>query len=823
MTRARWVWVCTGMLSLVAAVGTALAARGAERAPAPAGAAMLVSAHDQTPAAKSAKMPSAPAPQDYNDLIQTYCGDCHNDQMKRGEVSFDKFDMAKAGNNPDLTERMIRKLQAGMMPPPGEERPDAVTHAGFISALEAKADAAAALRPNPGVRTFPRLNRPEYQRAVRELLGIDVDPGQWLPLDQKSANFDNIADEQTLSATLLESYLNAAGDISRLAVGDRLAPTADRTYTSTSYVSQHPWDQLDGAPYGSRGGMVVKPIFPVDAEYVFEVTFTGGDNTRLEDLDLSLNGERIALVRYETGQAGAADGRGAVPMRTEPLLIKAGQHVLSAAFVRRFDGPYEDLIRPHDWSFAGGGSGGSGITTLPHLRDVIIHGPFRPSGISDTASRKKIFSCRPTSQADERACARMIVTRLGGEAYRRPLAARDIDAILKFYDEGAAKGGFESGVRNAIEAILASPHFIFRLERQPESVKPGAIFRVGDYDMASRLSFFLWGAPPDQDLLAAAGRGELGTSAGVEKQARRMLADPRSDALGSRFAGQWLRLQDIDKVHPDPNFYPNFEEQLAGLMRRETELFFNSLVRDDRSVLELLRADFTFLNERLARHYGIPGVAGSQFRRVTYPNDTRRGILGQGSMLVQTSYANRTSPVLRGKWVMEVLLGSPPPPPPMDGSVPALEDTAEAKNGRPLTTRERMELHRTNPTCNSCHRMMDPIGLALDTFDVTGKLRARETGMPLDTRGNFYDGTPVSTPAQLSAALLKRPVPLVRTFTENLMAYALGRRVEAFDQPTVRAISKRAAANDYKLSSFLLGVVTSDAFRMKRAEPISRN
>ncbi len=536
MTRARWVWVCTGILSVAAAVGTAMAARGVE--PAPAGAALLVSAHDQTPAAKSARTSSAPATQDYNDLISTYCGDCHNKEMKRGEVSFDTFDIAKAGEAPELTERMIRKLQAGMMPPPGEERPDAVTlrgaHRGARSESGCRGRAAAESRrahvPAPESPRVPARG----QGAARDLTWT---PGQWLPLDQKSANFDNIADEQTLSATLLESYLNAAGDISRMAVGDRhgadgrshlhqheLRCRSIRGITSTARRTAR------AAAWSSSTSS--RPM----ASTSFEVTFTGGDNSRFEDIDISLNGERIALVRYETGQAGAADGRGAVPMRTEPILIKAGQHLLSAAFVRRFDGPYEDLIRPHDWSFAGGGSGGAGITTLPHLRDVIIHGPFRPTGISDTPSRKKIFTCRPTGAADERACARTIVTKLGGEAYRRPLAARDVDAIMKFYDEGAAKGGFESGVRTALEAMLASPHFIFRLERQPENVKPGTIYRVDDFDLASRLSFFLWGAPPDQELLAAAGRGELGDDRGPRTAGA---PDARRPAL--RRAGLALR------------------------------------------------------------------------------------------------------------------------------------------------------------------------------------------------------------------------------------------------------------------------------------------
>ena len=779
----------------------------------------LLAAQAQKPATPAA----APAPRDYNKVIDTYCVDCHDDARKKGNVSFEHLDLAKAGaDQAELMERMIRKLQAGMMPPPGEDRPDASTLAGLIGALEAKADAAAIAHPNPGVHTFPRLNRTEYRNSIQAMLDLDVDPGLWLPLDQKSANFDNIADEQTISATLLESYLNAATEISRLAVGDRQAPPVNRTYTNASYVSQHPWDHIEGTPFGTRGGMAVKHIFPVDADYWFTVSLVGGNNTRMEDVDISLNGERITLVGYEQLPSQSADNREAVPMKSERVHIKAGEYDLSAAFVRRFDGPYEDLIRPHDWSFAGGGSGGAGITTLPHLRDLVVHGPYNATGISDNASRRKIFTCRPTSATEERPCARTIVARLASSAYRRPATTPEVETILKFYDQGAAKGGFEIGVRTALEAILASPHFIFRIEQAPpETVKAGTLYRVSDVDMASRLSFFLWATPPDKALMDAAARGELSTAAGLEKQARRMLADPRAEALGPRFAGQWLRLQDVDKVHPDPNVYPNFELQLGDLMKEETELFFVSLLRENKSVLDLLRADYTFVNERLAKHYGIPGVAGDEFRRVTYPDDRRRGIFGQGSVLVQTSYANRTSPVLRGKWVMEVLLGTPPPPPPMDGSVPPLDATAEGVSGRPLTTRERMEMHRKNPTCNSCHRIIDPIGLALDGFDATGKWRARENGMPLDTRGTFYDGTEITSPAELSAVLLKRPVSLVRTFTENMMAYALGRRVEYYDQPAIRAIMRAAEPGGYQIPSIILGVIKSDAFRMRMADPVN--
>ena len=780
-----------------------------------------------TPAARAAA-PQRPAPTaahaastapDLNAVVKRYCVTCHTEARKPGGLSLASFDVARAADHAEVAEAMIRKLQAGMMPPPLSPRPDAAIYAKLISTLETTVDAASAAKPNPGVRTFQRLNRPEYARAIADLLDLDVDAGNWLPLDTKSANFDNIADAQALSPTLLESYLNAAAAISRMAIGDRHAPSVDSTYTSPGYLSQHPWDHVEGAPFGTRGGMVVEHVFPADAEYVFEISMVSGSNARFEDIDISINGERLALLEYEPGPAGGADGRGGRVVRTEPIVVRAGQHRVAAAFVRKLDGPYEDLIRPHDWSFAGGGSGGPGITTLPHVRDLTIKGPYRITGISETPSRQRIFSCRPTVSSEEKPCARQIVSRLGSEAYRRPLTASEIDRLMPFYEKGAAKGGFDGGVREALEAILVSPYFIFRLEKEPEAAKPGGTYRVADVDLASRLSFFLWGALPDQELLALANKGQLSAPGVLEKQTRRMLADPKAEALGVRFAAQWLRLQDIDKVHPDPNNYPNFDDNLANDMRRETEIFFNSLVRDDRSLLDLFRADYTFVDERLARHYGFPGIAGEQFRRVQYPDDTRRGLLGQGSILVQTSYANRTSPVLRGKWVMEVLMGTPPPPPPPD--VPAFDETASAKNGHLLTTRERMEIHRANPTCNSCHRFMDPIGLALDNFDVTAKWRERENGAPLDTKGEFYDGTPVSRPSELLTALMKRPTPLVRTFTENLMAYALGRRVEYFDQPTVRVIAKAAEANEYKMSSFILGVVKSDAFQMKRAEPVT--
>jgi hypothetical protein len=819
MTTVRWTLVCTAICAaiFVAAGGHLIAGRSDVRT-AVEGLDLTMSAHAQRQAPVPAPAAQVKAKESPDEIIQGYCVDCHNDVTKPGGLSFEAFQISTTANQAPTAERMVRKLRAGMMPPPGTDPPDAVSLAGLVSALETRLDAAAAAKPNPGSRTFPRLNRVEYARSIKELLDLDVDAGQWLPLDSMSANFDNIADEQMLSATLLESFLNAASDISRMAVGDRNAASLDRTYANTSYASQHPWDYVEGAPYGTRGGLVVKHVFPADGEYVFEVNLTGGNNSRFEDIDVSVNGERVALIKYETRGAESADGRGGVPMATAPISVKAGQQVVAAAFVRRTDGPYEDLIRPHDWSFAGGGSGGAGITTLPHVRDFIIKGPLKITGLSESPSRRKIFTCRPTSQADEKPCARSIITRLGATAYRRPLEAREVDAVMQFYDVGRVSGGFEGGVRTTLEALLASPYFIFRLERQPDRVKPGDTYRVGDFELASRLSFFLWGTPPDEALMASAAKGQLATPLGLEKIAKQMLADRRADALGARFAAQWLRLQDIDKVHPDPNFFPNFDDRVADAMRTETITFFNDLVRREASALDLYRADYSFMNERLARHYGIPGIAGSYFRRVAYPDNTRKGLLGQGSVLVQTSLANRTSPVLRGKWVMEVLLGTPPPPAP--ANVPPLENTAESKNGKAVTTRQRMEMHREDPNCRSCHLFMDPIGLALDNFDVTARWRMRENGTDLDTRGDFYDGTKISTPAQLSDVLLKRPVPLVRTLTENLMAFALGRRTEYFDQPAIRTITRSAEANGYPVSQLILGIIKSDAFRMSRAEAV---
>ena len=753
-----------------------------------------------------------------DEVVQTVCVRCHNDERLRGNLSLEDFEVTAADQKPEIAEKMIRKLRAGMMPPPGTRRPAEDTLLALAETLEQIVDERADQNPNPGGRTFQRLNRPEYERAIKDLLGLDIDAGNWLPLDQMSANFDNIADVQAFSPTLVDSYLNGASDISRMAIGDRDAPPINTTYKNSPYVSQHPWDHVEGAPYGTRGGMVTDHVFPADAEYVFELTFASGNNARLEDVDISVGGERVSLLHY-TRRGGGADERGFTPIRTDPVFIRAGQHKVSVAFIRKTEGPYEDLIRPHEWSNAGGGSGGAGITTLPHLQSLVIGGPYNVTGVSDSHVRQRIFTCRPTSPSEEQPCARRILTELTTKAYRRPVMPNEIDGLMSFYATGSEQGGFEVGIRMALEAILVSPYFVLRLEREPANVAEGQNYRIDGLDLATRLSFFLWGLPPDDELRTVALEGRLSDPAELDKQVHRMIADARSEALGSRFVAQWLRLQDLHKVRPDPNFYPNFDENLAIAMQRETEVFFSNLVHEEKSMLELFSADYTFVNERLARHYDFPDVTGERFRRVDYPDGSRVGLLGHGSVLVLTSMANRTSPVLRGKWVMEVLLGTPPPPPPP--GIPDLDETEGSKDGRLLTTRERMELHRASPACRSCHRFMDPIGLALDQFDVTGKWRVRENGMPVDTRGDFYDGTLVSSPRELVDALLKRPLPLVRNFTENLMAYALGRRVEYYDQPAIRAIVEDAASDGYKISSLILGVAQSDAFQMKRVVPVT--
>ena len=759
-----------------------------------------------------------------NALVKQYCVTCHNDRGKdrTSGLSFQSFDAATATEHAAVTERMIRRLRAGMMPPAGSRRPDQATIDALVSSLETRLDRAAALNPNPGWRPSQRLNRAEYARAVKDLLAVDVDVNAWLPADTLSDGFDNIADSQTISSTLMEGYLRAASQISRLAVGDRNASASSTTWKVPRTASQ--MRHVEGAPLGTRGGMSTLHVFPADGEYQFKIMLHMGPTGDLfggpysgEKIEVSIDGERVALMDINP-RMNEQDANG-MTMQTPKVHIKAGQHRVSAAFVQRFDGPADDLIMPIEHTLADTNIGEVfGTTALAHLRDFTVSGPLSVTGVSDTESRRRIFSCRPISAAEESACAADIVRKLASQAYRGPVAAEDFKDLMAFYDRGRKQSDFEGGIRMAVQAILASPRFLFRIEQTPSTLKAGQTYRISDSDLASRLSFFLWGSVPDAELLKIAAQGTLRTPAVFDKQLKRMLADPRSEALATRFGSQWLRLQDVEKVRPDHHFYSYWDTTLSQAMVRETELFFDSLIREDRPVLDLLTADHTFVNERLAKHYGIPNILGDQYRRVTIADPNRRGVLGQGSVLLLTSIADRTSPVLRGKWVMEVLLGAPPPPPPPN--VPLLEETAAIDDGKVLSTRERMEQHRKNPSCNSCHRVIDPLGLALDNFDVTGVWRIKENGSPVDPVGELYDGTKLDGPVALRNALLKHQDVVMLSFTENLMTYALGRRVEYYDMPAIRQIVSNAKAKNYKFSAVISGVANSAAFRMGRVAPV---
>jgi mono/diheme cytochrome c family protein len=760
-------------------------------------------------------------------LVKQYCATCHNDRNKdnAGGLSLAAFDASKVGHDAQVAEtaeKMIRKLRLGMMPPPGARRPEAAALSALAESMETRLDRAAALKPNPGRRPFQRLNRAEYANAIADLLALEVDVTAFLPADTISAGFDNVADVQNFSATLMEGYLRAASRISSLAVGDPRAGAAETTVKVPRTASQ--MQHVEGAPFGTRGGISVMHTFPADGEYSFRMQLhsipTGqlfGSTVRGEQIEVSIDGDRVAVLEINP-RMSEADPNG-MNIVTPRIHVKAGTQRVSAAFLKRFDAPVDDLMAPQDHTLADTQIGaGFGITTLPHLREFAIGGPFKVTGVSDTPSRRKVFTCRPTSAADEAVCAGEIIRRLATQAYRGPLSAQDTSGLMKFYEQGRLAADFESGIRRALQAILASPRFLFRLEQTPATARPGQNYRIADLDLASRLSFFLWGSVPDAELMKVAGQGTLKTPAVLAAQVRRMLADPRSEALSTRFASQWLRLQDLDKINPDALLFPYYDQKLALALKTETELFFNSIVKEDRSVLDLLTADYTFVNERVARHYGIKNINGYEFQRVALADENRRGLLGHGSILALTSVADRTSPVLRGKWIMEVLLGSPPPAPPP--GVPLLDETRAEAGDKLLTTRERMEQHRSNPQCTSCHRVIDPLGLTLENFDVTGRWRIRDNGAPVDATGDLYDGTRMTGPAGLRAALLKHQDAFMLSFTERLMTYALGRRMEYYDMPAIRSLLRDAAKSDHRFSAFVMGVVTSPAFRMSQAEAV---
>jgi cytochrome c551/c552 len=726
--------------------------------------------------------PQEPSPD--RALLNQYCVGCHNEKLKTAGLMLDKLDLAHPGQDPEAWEKVVRKLRAGMMPPAGMPRPDRATLDAWTARLETGLDRAAAAKPNPGSTGLHRLNRTEYTNAIRDLLALDVDESTVLPADDSSEGFDNIADALAVSPALIERYVAAAGKISRLAVGNMLITPSTVTYRAPSDFSQA--EHVDGLPLGTRGGMLVRHTFPLDAEYSFKVRArsagigVGGVGPGGEQLEVDLNGERVKLA---TG--GTIDVR---------IPVKAGPQDVGAAYVRKAPPGADDIWQ----TFAGNSS----------VTSIAITGPLNPAGPGDTPSRRKIFVCYPNSESDEPACAKTILSTLALRAYRQPPSSADLDMLLSFYQAGRKNGSFDLGIEQALARVLVDPRFVFRFEREPAGVAAGSVYRVSDLELASRLSFFLWSSIPDEDLLDVAVQGKLHDPAVLEQQTLRMLKDPRSEALVTNFGGQWLYLRELKSARPDAR---GFNDNLRQAFRRETELLLESIVREDRNVVDLLNADYTYVNEDLARHYGIPGIKGSRFKRVPLQDENRRGLLGQSSFLLVTSVANRTSPVARGKWILENLLGTPAPLPPPN--VPPLKENAGAK--QPTSVRQRMEEHRNNPVCAACHKIMDPIGFSLENFDLIGTWRNTEGGAPIDASGQLVDGTKLDGPASLRKALLSRSDVFVQTMTEKLMTYGTGRALKYYDMPVVRSIAHEAAKNDNRFSLLILGIVKSDPFQMR--------
>ncbi|MYH29686.1 MAG: DUF1592 domain-containing protein [Acidobacteria bacterium] len=783
----------------------------------------------QTAASGPQAAPAEPSP--LRPVLNRYCVGCHNDRLLTADLSLEAMDAVHVAGGAEVWEKVIRKLRSGAMPPPGRPRPDAAVVEDVLAWLEAELDGGAALDPDPGrTDSVHRLNRAEYRNAIRDLLALDVDVTSLLPADSADEHgFDNIASMLSVSPTLLDRYLSAARRLSRLAVG--LPPAAP---TTDEYRVRLDQDEYLGEdlPFGSRGGAAIRHRFPVDGEYVidvrlyrqlFDVVVGLGSP---HEVEIRVDGERIlssVVGGEETGGAPPAGfvgdifgspaweryARNADAGLEVRFPAQAGWRLLTVSFLGR-PTEVEDGV-PHPPRYP---ERDESLESNPWVHTVAIRGPYGVSGPGDTPSRRKIFVCRPAEPREEEPCAERILTTLAGEAYRRPATAREVRTLLRFYGEGRRDGTFDDGVQFALERLLADPKFLFRIEREPVDIAPGTVYAVSDLDLAARLSFFLWSSIPDAELLGAAARGELSAPGELERQVRRMLADERSQALVDNFVGQWLLLRNLPSAAPDPNAFPAFDENLREAFERETRLFVESMFREDRSVVDLLRANYTFLNERLARHYGVPNVYGSHFRRVTFGDDEPRGgLLGQGSFLTVTSYPNRTSPVLRGRWVLESLLGTPPPSPPAD--VPGLPDRGE--DGRSASVRERLERHRESPACSTCHAPMDPLGFALENFDAVGGWRDAEGGTTVDSSAVLPDGTRFRGPAGLRAFLVEQRRQFVEAMTEKLLAYSLGRRLEYYDRPTVRGIVREAAASDHRLSDIILGIVRSPAFQMRRA------
>ncbi len=742
-------------------------------------------------------------------VIDRYCATCHNQRTRAGNLALDTLDVSAAGRdaNPgapaarserggvEMWEKVVRKVRTGMMPPSGAPRPDRATLDGLAASIETSIDRAARTAPNPGAPALHRLNRAEYGNAVRDLLDLPIDAARLLPADDSSGEgFDNMASTLSVSPALMQAYVTAAARISRLAVGDPTISAELTTYAPPRGMSQA--GHREGMPLGTRGGLTVQHVFPLDAEYEFRIGRAGGGLFGLapvgggDPVEVTLNGERVHVL----------DGTTRGPLR---LKVPAGPQTIGVAVVRRsnargVDDLYSEL------------AGVAGVTNLG------INGPFNPTGPGDTPSRRRLFVCRPSSPSDESTCARTILSALATRAFRRPLGAQDaaIDTLMGFFESGRKLRGFETGIQYALARVLVDPQFIFRFERAPagSSAKAGATYRISDLELASRLSFFLWSSIPDDELLRVAASGRLDEPAVLEQQTRRMLADSRSRALIDNLAGQWLMLRQLDDVRPGTS---EFDGGLRYAFHRETELLFETIAREDRSILDLIDADYTFVDERLARHYGIPNVRGSRFRRVSLNGSERRGLLGHGSFLTTTSASNRTSPVKRGKWVLENLLGAPVPLPP-----PGVEtNLTETETGSAATSvRQRLERHRASPNCASCHAVMDPVGFSLEPFDLIGKWRETDGVSAVNATGRLADGTALDGPGSLRKALLDRREAVAAAATEKLLTYALGRRVEYFDMPAVRAVVRDAARTEYRFSSLIAGIVKSVPFQMKRFE-----
>jgi mono/diheme cytochrome c family protein len=737
-----------------------------------------------SPAAQSGA-PPAGAPSAA--LVTQYCVTCHNARAKAGGLTLDPTELTQIDRHAETWEKVIRKLQTGMMPPAGSPRPARAAIDGFVASLQTQIDRAALARPFAGTPALHRLNRAEYSNAVRDLLALDVDAASLLPPDDSAAGFDNIADVLGISPALIEGYATAAAKISRLAVGDSSIGLDRVTYRVAGSLSQE--DHLDGLPLGTRGGMIVRHTFPLNADYDLQIGpgRSGGlgavVTSRAQDFDVTIDGQPVDL-------------QGKTQVR---LPVDAGPHTIAVALVKRShvdgaDGVYDAPTR------------------APGISQITIAGPFNARGPGDTPSRRRIYVCTPKAAAEEAACAAKILNTLATRAYRRPVPATgtEMDTLLGFYRTGRETGSFDAGIQRAVARVLVDPNFLFRFEREPATVAPGTPFRLTDLELASRLSFFLWSSVPDDELRETAVRGQLKNPAVLEKQVRRLLADPRADALVSNFAGQWLFLRELKNVRPDS---PDFDENLRRSFQQETELLFRTIVREDRPIIDLLDADFTFVDERLATHYGMDGIRGSRVRRVPLAaNDPRRGLLGHGSVLTVTSAANRTSPVVRGKWVLDNLLGMPPPQPPPGVETNLEKDAAQVKV---TSLRQRLELHRANAACASCHKVMDPIGLTLENFDHVGKWRTADGKAPIDATAQLVDGTRLDGPLSLRRALLERSDVFATVATEKLLTYASGRAVQYQDMPAIRTIIRDASRDKYRFSSLILGIVKSTPFQMR--------